>query len=273
MSLLDIKDLRVSIEGKVILDDFNLTIGTGELHVLFGSNGSGKTTLVNTIMGTGGYKVEKGSIKFRGEDIVHMKTDERVKRGIACLIQNPPEIHGVKFDKLLSIILKRKNPQFNEEQIANKINELYTTLNFNRDFGTRDVNRGFSGGERKRAELMQILAMEPDLILFDEPDSGVDIENVELMGNTIRKLLQQDMIPRVQKRSGLIITHTAYILKYVGRITKAHVMVHGKIVCEGNPERIQRTIEEEGFDGCINCMNKSTEESAVCLDLERKTNA
>jgi Fe-S cluster assembly ATP-binding protein len=112
--------------------------------------------------------------------------------------------------------------------------------------------------------------MQPDLILFDEPDTGVDIDNVELMGNTIRILLQQDMIPRIQKRSGLIITHTAYILKYVGRITKAHVMVHGKIVCEGNPDRIQRTIEEEGFDGCIHCMNKQTEDAAVCLDLERK---
>lgn len=268
MSLLEIKDLKVSVQGKVIINDFNLVIGTGELHVLFGSNGSGKTTLVNAIMGTGGYTIESGSIKINGQEITNMKTDERVKLGLACLIQSPPEIHGVKFDKLLGIILKRKNPNITDEELKTKIDNLYATLNFDRSFGTRDVNRGFSGGERKRAELMQILAMEPNLILFDEPDSGVDIKNVEVMGKTIRKLLQQDEIPRNQKRSGLIITHTAYILKYLGRITKAHVMVNGKIVCEGNPERIQKTIEKDGFVGCINCVGLSDEDATFCMESD-----
>ena len=108
--------------------------------------------------------------------------------------------------------------------------------------------------------------MEPNLILFDEPDSGVDIKNVEVMGKTIRKLLQQDEIPRNQKRSGLIITHTAYILKYLGRITKAHVMVNGKIVCEGNPERIQKTIEKDGF--VVLTAGLSDEDATFCMESD-----
>ena len=189
--LLEISDLEVEVEGKKILKGVNLNIDEGETHVLLGPNGAGKSTLFMTILGFPKYKVTNGKIIYKGQDITDLETPERIKLGLGVTFQNPPSIRGVKLKDLIKLVDK-KNEYKEDEELTEDVINLGKRLKLNENFLERDVNLGFSGGEVKRSELLQLLAQQPDLIMFDEPDSGVDIENVELISKEIINLLDQE---------------------------------------------------------------------------------
>ncbi|WP_458453634.1 Fe-S cluster assembly ATPase SufC [Methanobrevibacter sp.] len=246
--LLEIENLAVEVAGKRVLKDINLSIEEGETHVLLGPNGAGKSTLFLTILGFPQYKVVQGSIKFKGQDITDLTTAERVQLGIGVSFQSPPSIRGVSVRDLLKI----ESNQDIKEELNPRMQKLAKQLKFSDEFLNRDVNYGFSGGEVKRSEILQLLAQMPDFTMFDEPDSGVDIENVELLASEIGTLLDKDKTQRNRKRSGLLITHLGYILNFVSA-DKAHVLMNGVISCSGNPNDILEDIRKNGFNGCVEC--------------------
>ena len=246
--LLEIKDLAVNVAGKRVLKGVNLSIDDGETHVLLGPNGAGKSTLFLTILGFPQYEVVEGSIKFKGQDITKLTTAERVQLGLGVSFQTPPAIRGVSVRDLLKI----ESHQDMDEDLNPRMKELANQLKFNDEFLDRDVNLGLSGGEVKRSEILQLLAQMPDFTMFDEPDSGVDIENVELIASEIGTLLDKDKPQRSRKRSGLLITHLGYILNFVSA-DKAHVLIDGVISCSGNPSEILEDIRKNGFNGCVEC--------------------
>ena len=246
--LLEIENLGVEVAGKRVLKDINLSIEEGETHVLLGPNGAGKSTLFLTILGFPQYNVVQGSIKFKGQDITSLSTAERVELGIGVSFQTPPSIRGVSVRDLLKIV----SNQDMDEELNPRMQELSKQLKFSDEFLDRDVNLGFSGGEVKRSEILQLLAQMPDFTMFDEPDSGVDIENVELLASEIGTLLDKDKPQRSRKRSGLLITHLGYILNFVSA-DKAHVLIDGVISCSGNPSEILEDIRKNGFNGCVEC--------------------
>ena len=246
--LLEIENLGVEVAGKRVLKDINLSIEEGETHVLLGPNGAGKSTLFLTILGFPQYNVVQGSIKFKGQDITSLTTAERVELGIGVSFQTPPSIRGVSVRDLLKIV----SNQDMDEELNPRMQELAKQLKFSDEFLDRDVNLGFSGGEVKRSEILQLLAQMPDFTMFDEPDSGVYIENVELLASEIGTLLDKDKPQRSRKRSGLLITHLGYILNFVSA-DKAHVLIDGVISCSGNPSEILEDIRKNGFNGCVEC--------------------
>lgn len=235
--MLEIEDLWVSVGSRTVLKGVNLSIPEDEVHVLFGPNGSGKSTLIYTILGFKGYKVTKGRITFKGVDITHMPINERVKLGLGVAFQKPPVMKGVKLIDVLNAVGKTFNRKIDVERILRDV-EL------DRGFLRRDLNRGFSGGESKKAEVVQLLAMEPDFLILDEPDSGVDVENVERLGRIIDRQLRG--------KAGLIITHQGFILKYID-VDLAHVMINGEIVCSGDPDRTLSQILSMGYGWCEKC--------------------
>jgi len=239
--MLHIDDLWVEVQGKEVLKGINLDIDKGETHCLFGRNGSGKTTLLMSIMGFSGYNIIRGKIIFKGQDITHMPINERARMGLGISFQRPPTLRGVKLKDLL-IICGNKDK---------KNEDLATEYGFS-DFLDRDVNLGFSGGEIKKSEILQLLAQKPDLVLLDEPESGVDIENLNIIGDMIKKLLQKE-IHRGREKSGLIITHTGFILNYVTADT-GYVMLNGQIYCKGNPIEIFQGIQKYGYKECMKCV-------------------
>lgn len=247
--LLEITDLAVEVSGKQVLKDIDLYIDQGETHVLLGPNGSGKSTLFMTILGFPKYKVTNGEILFKGEDITNLNTTERVKRGVGVSFQNPPAIRGVKLMDLLKV---ESGQDAADEKLSPEMMELAYKMKLDENFLERDVNLGFSGGEVKRSEILQLLAQKPDFIMFDEPDSGVDIENVELLAEEINILLDKKKKPGLREKSGLLITHLGYILNFVNADT-ANVLMDGRIACSGSPSEIIEDIRKEGFKGCIEC--------------------
>jgi Fe-S cluster assembly ATP-binding protein len=249
--LLVIDDLRVEVQGKQILRHVDLEINRGEIHALFGPNGSGKTTLLMSLMGFPAYRITGGKILFKGQDITALPLNERAKMGMGLSFQRPPTIHGVKTRQMLEIFDKGEK----------EIESLAQGLDFEKLLD-RDLNEGFSGGEIKRSELLQLIAQNPDFLLLDEPESGVDLENIALIGRVIGELLQRDLKPQEGKskkelkderwKSGLIITHTGYILDYVDADI-GHVLMEGELACSGNPREILKTLKEQGYDECVNC--------------------
>lgn len=201
-----------------------------------------------TILGFPKYKVTNGQILFKGEDITDLSTTERVRMGIGVSFQNPPAIRGVK----LMDLLKVESGLETEDELTPELRGLAAKMKFDESFLERDVNLGFSGGEVKRSEILQLLAQKPDFIMFDEPDSGVDIENVELLAEEINVLLDKDKKPGLRKKAGLLITHLGYILNFVSADT-AHVLMDGRIACSGNPQEIIEDIRKDGFKGCVEC--------------------
>lgn len=238
--MLEIEDLTVSVNGSTLLEDINLHIAAGETRMLFGENGSGKTSLLMAIMGIGKFKVESGRIMFKGEDITNLPPYERARRGIGIMFQRPPTIRGLKVEQILQII----------EHNGEDPERLAAELNFT-DFLDRDLNLGFSGGEIKRAEILQLLAQDPELVLLDEPESGVDLVNIDVIGNAIRKLLQKDR-HRKREKAGLIITHSGFILDYV-EADRGCVLANKTIWCAGNPHEIMEGIREHGYEMCLTC--------------------
>jgi len=252
--MLEIKNLNVSVEGRAILHDINLSIGQGETHVLFGPNGAGKSTLLMTIMGFPKYRVTRGSIIFDGRDITRLPLDERSRLGIGMSFQRPPVVRGVKTRDVVASCLKDKSSEGKVAELAKK-----TDLT---DFLDRDINYGFSGGEIKRSELMQLLAQKPMLSLLDEPESGVDLVNIALIGDLMNQLLEKDCPIRFRKCMGLIITHTGHILNYVNART-GYVMVDGRIGCAADPHEILATVKEKGYEECVQCLLKYNKDRKV----------
>jgi Fe-S cluster assembly ATP-binding protein len=243
--MLEIKHLNVAVEGKEILRDVNLSIGTGETHALFGPNGSGKTTLLMAIMGFPRYRVTKGSIIFRDKDITKMGVDERARLGIGISFQRPPVVRGVKTRDMIVAAMRGRGDEKTMAELAERADLT--------EFLDRDINYGFSGGEIKRAELMQLMAQKPELTLLDEPESGVDLVNIALIGELINQLLEKDCPIRTRKCMGLIITHTGHILQYIN-VRTGYVMLEGRIVCQGDPHEILATIKEKGYEECARCV-------------------
>ena len=245
--MLEIKNLHVAVEGSEILHDINLTIGNGETHVLFGPNGAGKSTLLMAIMGFPKYRVTKGKIIFNGKDITKLSIDERARLGIGMSFQRPPVVRGVKTSDMIAACLRNEKNEEIVTELAKKTGLA--------DFLDRDINYGFSGGEVKRSELMQLLAQKPELTLLDEPESGVDLENIALIGRLMNDLLNKECPIRFRKCMGLIITHTGDILNYVNART-GYVMIDGKIGCGADPHEILSTVKEKGYEECVACLTR-----------------
>jgi Fe-S cluster assembly ATP-binding protein len=240
--MLDIKDLHVVVGEKEILHDINLHINDGETHVLMGPNGSGKSTLLMAILGFSGYRITEGRIMFRGEDVTGMPIHERAKRGMGLMFQRPPTISGLKLGKLLAATSGKSQEEIREFAGLVHMERLLD----------RDINKGFSGGEIKRSEMLQLMLQQPSFIMLDEPESGVDLENISLMGSTIGKLLEKEKRIVTRQKSGLVITHTGYILDYLDA-NVGHVMCDGVIRCHGNPREILKDIKLRGYRECLEC--------------------
>jgi len=246
--MLQIKDLSVAVEGKQILHDVNLSIGAGETHALFGPNGGGKTTLLMAIMGFPRYRVTKGQIIFKNQDITKLSLDERARMGIGMSFQRPPVVRGVKTRDVVTASLGSRG----DGEIVGKMAERLKMV----ELMDRDINYGFSGGEIKRSELLQLIAQSPDLVLLDEPESGVDLVNMALIGQMINELLQKGIGQhphRPRTRSGLIITHTGHILDYV-HASKGYVLLDGTIPCERDALEVLDSIKQNGYEGCVKCL-------------------
>jgi Fe-S cluster assembly ATP-binding protein len=240
--MLDIEDLHVKIGDREVLHDINLHIGVGETHVLMGPNGSGKTTLLRTIMGFAGLEVTEGRILFKGRDITTLPIHERAQLGMGMQFQRPPTIAGLKLGKLLAV-----TSGGNDEVVSDTATYLHMDA-----FLDRAINQGFSGGEIKRSEVLQLMIQKPDFVMLDEPESGVDLENISLIGSAIAKLLDKDVHIVNRKKSGLVITHTGYILDYLDA-DFGHVMCDGVFRCHGNPREILKVIKTSGYKECIAC--------------------
>ncbi|MCX6693702.1 MAG: ABC transporter ATP-binding protein [Methanomicrobiales archaeon] len=240
--MLEIRDLHVEIGEREVLHDLSLSIGKGETHVLMGPNGSGKSTLLMTIMGFSQYHVTHGEIHFDGEEITHLPIHERARRGIGMMFQRPPTISGLSLGKLLAATAGG-----GDEMVL----DLARKVNMDR-FLSRDINKGFSGGEIKRSEMLQLMIQRPSFVMLDEPESGVDLENISLIGHTIGQLLDKDVHIVNRKHCGLIITHTGHILDYLDA-DRGHVMCDGEIKCHGNPREILKEIKTRGYRECLEC--------------------
>ncbi len=241
--VLEITDLFVSVDKKQIIKGLNLNVGKGEIHVIFGPNGSGKSTLLNTILKLPGYNIDKGEIRVKSKNIEALTTDEIANLGIGMSFQHPPKIKGVTLQNFLHAINR-------SEDLDDEIRALSME-----NFLERELNVGFSGGELKRAEVLKLYAQSPELLLIDEPESGVDIENIAVISKAINKILQKEIPIKQRERSAIIITHTGHILNYINADI-GHVFMDGKIVCTGNPKSIMEDIKQLGFAGCVECMKR-----------------
>ncbi|MDD5551628.1 MAG: ABC transporter ATP-binding protein [Candidatus Pacebacteria bacterium] len=237
--MLKIKNLKVKTAGKEVIKGINLEIPKGKVYTIFGPNGSGKTTLLMAILGFPRYKAQ-GKIIFKGKDISRLSPDRRAKLGIGISFQRPPTIDGLSFKNFIDSYSKISKKEL--EKLAN-------TLKVSQ-FLEREINKGMSGGEIKRGEIFQVLSQAPDFLLLDEPESGVDVENINVIGKSLANFLKD------KKKSALIITHSGEILKYF-KSDKGLVMVNGRITCFGNPRDVLATIKKVGYKNCKTCHRKT----------------
>lgn len=239
--LLEIKNLHAILaeDGTEILKGVNLEINVNELHAIMGPNGSGKSTLANVIMGNPKYKVTKGDILFEGESIVNLPTNERAKKGIFMTFQNPYEVEGIKFSSfLITAYRKLHGDDETFSQLNNVLKDRVQTLKASDDFLDRFLNVGFSGGEKKKSEILQAYFLKPKLLILDEIDSGLDVDALRIVANQIMEI-------RKRGTSVLIITHYKRILDYLD-VDNVHVYVDGKVVKSGGIE-IANAVEEKGY--------------------------
>ena len=243
MIFLNINNLNVSIEGKKILDDFNLTINQGEVHAIMGPNGSGKSTLANVLAGNEDYELNSGKIIFKDVDLLSLNIEERAQKGIFLAFQYPVEIPGVNITPFLqsSINSKLKNekkPELDTLSFAKILRKKAEELGINAEMLKRSINTGFSGGEKKRYEILQMSILNPEFAIFDETDSGLDVDALRIVTEGINKF-------KNEKNSFLIITHYQKLLDYI-RPDHVHVIRNGKIVKSGDIS-LASEIEESGY--------------------------
>jgi Fe-S cluster assembly ATP-binding protein len=241
MPELEIRNLHVRTEEREILRGVDLTIAKGEIHALMGPNGSGKSTLANTIMGHPAYEVTEGTIRFGGEDITEAAPDERAKAGLFLAFQYPVAIPGVSVANFLRMAINAKRDEpINVKDFRVRLQHAVDLLDVDRAFTSRSLNDGFSGGEKKRAEILQMAMLEPEVAVLDETDSGLDIDALRTVAEGVTKLQAE------QGLGALIITHYQRILHYI-RPQFVHVMMDGRIVMEGGEDLVER-LEREGYD-------------------------
>ena len=236
--LLSVRDLHVQVGEKEILHGVNLSVGTDETHVLLGPNGTGKSTLGYAITGNPAYQVTRGSITFDGEDITSMPVNERAKKGVFLSFQNPLEVPGVTLSAFIRTALEQKSRLWDFKK---KLKETMALLSMDESYAERDLNVGFSGGEKKKAEILQMLMLEPKLAILDETDSGLDVDAVRTVSEGVRLFREKT------HGSLLIITHSTRILEAL-RVDRTHVMENGVIVREGDAALVEE-INEKGFKG------------------------
>lgn len=238
--ILEIKDLHVEVEGKEILKGVNLIVNAGEVHALMGRNGSGKSTLSYTLMGHPRYEVTKGSVKYRGEDLLGLPTDERARKGMYLAFQYPVAIPGVSVSNFLrSTVKARRQVDIPVKEFRKELKEAMAKLGVKDEFLSRYVNDGFSGGEKKRLEILQMALLKPEMALLDETDSGLDIDALRTVSEGINALSSKD-------NAVLLITHYQRMLDYVSP-SFVHVMQAGQIVKSGGSE-LAKELEAQGYD-------------------------
>jgi len=246
--LLEVNDLHVEVKGREVLKGVSLTVGRGESVILMGPNGSGKSTLIHATMGHPEYKITQGSVLFEGKPLSSMTTDERAKLGIGVSFQVPPKVRGVALGKLFSEI---RSWQQGDGGSAERYAELLKCT----ELVSRDLNVGFSGGEMKRAELLLLLAQRPLLSLIDEPDSGVDVESIQLVVKAIEELLKPRDSDPADRPSALIVTHQGAIGRHLNA-SRAYIMIEGRIACFGEARAIVNLVLTRGFEECVRCLRR-----------------
>ncbi|HSX18996.1 MAG TPA: Fe-S cluster assembly ATPase SufC [Candidatus Saccharimonadales bacterium] len=244
--MLKVKNLKASIAGKEILKGINLEILPGQIHVIMGPNGSGKSTFAQVVAGHPSYRIESGELRFENKDIKKLTPDKRAKMGIFLGFQHPVEVPGVSvFNFLRRAKISGKNSKINPKTISafrTELLEYASSLKLSDDILRRSLNEGFSGGEKKRNEIMQMMALSPKLVILDEIDSGLDVDGLRVVAESIKKFTKKN-----PKSSVVLITHYARILKYL-KADFVHVMVDGVIAKSGKGS-LAKTIEEKGYVG------------------------
>ena len=243
MSTLEIIDLHVSIEDKQILKGVNLVMNTGEIHAIMGPNGTGKSTLSQAIMGHPSYTITKGQVLLDGEDVTEMEVDERARAGLFLAMQYPSEIAGITNAEFMRAAINARRPEDDKISVMNfikKLDEKMALLNMPEEMAERYLNEGFSGGEKKRNEILQLLMLEPTFAILDEIDSGLDIDALRVVAKGINEM-------RGDNFGSLIITHYQRLLNYITPDV-VHIMMEGRVVMTGGADLAKR-LEAEGYAG------------------------
>lgn len=248
--LLDIQNIFVNIDSKKVLNGLNLQINKGETHVLMGPNGAGKSTLGNTLMGNPIYNLESGKIIFDGQDISELTTDKRAKLGMFLSFQNPLEVPGISVESFIrSSLQQMTGERVNLFKFQKSLKATMELLNMNESYASRDLNVGFSGGERKKSEILQLLMLNPKFAILDETDSGLDVDAVRTVSNGIQEYKKR------QDGTLLIITHSTRILESL-HVDYTHILVNGKIIKTGDGSLVDE-INENGFEKFISQYQQS----------------
>ena len=243
MSTLEVKNLHVTIDGKKILKGVNLTLKTGEIHAIMGPNGTGKSTLSEAIMGNPAYEVTEGEVLLDGQNLLELPVDERARAGLFLAMQYPAEIPGVTNAEFIRGAINARRSEDNPISIRRflkKLDENMDFLDMSEEMADRYLNEGFSGGEKKRNEILQLMMIEPKFAILDEIDSGLDIDALKVVSKGVNKM-------RGPEFGSLIITHYQRLLNYIIPDV-VHVMMDGRIVAQGGPELAKR-LEDEGYAG------------------------
>ena len=241
MSVLEVKDLHVTVEGKEILKGVNLKMSTGEIHAIMGPNGTGKSTLSSTIMGDPAYKITKGDILLNGKSIIDLPVDERARMGLFLAMQYPQEIPGVTNAEFVKSAINARRPKDDPIPLMDfikRLDETLETLDMSEEMADRYLNEGFSGGEKKRNEIMQMMMIRPEFAILDEIDSGLDIDALKVVSRGVNQM-------RGDNFGSLIITHYQRLLNYIVP-DYVHVMMDGQLVKTSGPDLAIR-LEKEGY--------------------------
>jgi Fe-S cluster assembly ATP-binding protein len=246
MSQLEIRNLHVSIEGKEILKGVDLTVEQGKVHAIMGPNGTGKSTLAYTLMGHPSYAVTEGEVIFKGQNVLELEADERSRLGIFLAFQYPVAIPGVTVANFLRTALNARRRAKNPEdkgipipEFRKMLKDKMNLLKMDQNFAGRYLNEGFSGGEKKRAEILQMATLNPEIAILDETDSGLDIDALRIVADGVNALMNKDM-------GALVITHYQRLLNYI-KPDYVHVMLDGRIVESGGPD-LALHLEEKGYE-------------------------
>ena len=246
MSQLEIKNLHVSIDGKEILKGVDLTVEQGKIHAIMGPNGTGKSTLAYTLLGHPNYMVTEGEVFFKGQNVLELKPDERSRLGLFLAFQYPVAIPGVTVANFLRTAINARRRAVNSEdkgmpipEFRKLLKEKMDLLHMDHTFAGRYLNEGFSGGEKKRAEILQLAALKPEIAILDETDSGLDIDALRIVADGVNALMSNDM-------GMLVITHYQRLLNYI-KPDYVHVMLDGRIVESGGPD-LALHLEDQGYD-------------------------